>query len=504
MEDDEPVDSDDSAASEADGSADDTAASEQPAGPVDPGEHLLALERARDPQGNEKTRPPDDEVVTFRSMTVVEMYAGQAIDALKDALATIEWVNLDTPIVDRIVVAQKGYTYSRGVFWLEAEGSASVGGLLGHGRTTLPAGFTRIYGEYYVLGPSLVALVLTFVLNREESKRLDAALRDDAESRLDRLAGGGFSHKSVRDVKKERIRNVRDDIGQRCRSWIKDKMPGTLSAVQQGLGPPTCALVGLTQGVPFQTHSEYMALLDLVNEFLAERFVVPDFLFLAYPIDVEPNNRMLGAFNEGEAVAQQWVSDASATPECFHEAISSSLIADGIYAVLLSYEPKLRDMRNELNRLDFDKATGQEVAGLRNRLLGISRDVSTVCSDVTILVNDAFAFWSDLYPVVRLRRNATSSSAEETADAKRRLLRAVIASLETQESNLRELILITSASTTETRSLELQTNVLNLTTKLNGLTTWLIILTFVLVALGVAALLVQIFHVPVVHVQLPR
>ena len=494
MKDDQPVANGDHAGR--------TAANDQPAGPDDSGERLLALERARDPQGNEKTRPPDDEVVTFRSMTVVEMYAGQASDSMKGGLATIEWRNCDPPIVDRIVEAQKGYTYSRGDFWL-AQAPSSVGSLVQGGITSLPGPFSRIYGTYYVLGPSLVALVLTFVLDDEASRRVDAALRHDAESRLDQLGGSTFSIKSVLQVKKERIRSIRNNIGQRCELWIKGAMPGTLSAIQEGLGMPTCALVGLARGVPFETNAEYMALLDLRNEFLAKRFVDPDFLFLAYPLDSEPNNLMLGAFNEGEAIAQQWVSDTSATPERFHEAISSSMIADGIYAVLLSYEPKLREVRRELNLLDFGEATGQEVTALRNRLLGISRDISTVCSDVTILVNDAFVIWSDLYPVTLLKTKGRSSRGEETADTKRRQLRAAVTSLESQESSLRELILISTASTTETRNLELQVKVLDLTKQLSALTTWLFVLTFVLVILGVAALLVQILHTPVVQVQLP-
>lgn len=79
----------------------------------------------------------------------------------------------------------------------------------------------------------------------------------------------------------------------------------------------------------------------------------------------------------------------------------------------------------------------------------------------------------------------------------------MVASLQSQEGDPRELILVTSASTSETRSLGLQTNIFDLTSKLNGLTTWLIILTIVLVILAVAALLVAIFHVPVVHGQVP-
>jgi hypothetical protein len=44
-----------------------------------------------------------------------------------------------------------------------------------------------------VLGPSIVAVVLTFVLADDEAKGLDAALRAEAESRLDLLGPTNFS-----------------------------------------------------------------------------------------------------------------------------------------------------------------------------------------------------------------------------------------------------------------------------------------------------------------------
>jgi hypothetical protein len=48
----------------------------------------------------------------------------------------------------------------------------------------------------------------------------------------------------------------------------------------------------------------------------------------------------------------------------------------------------------------------------------------------------------------------------------------------------------------ETRNLELQTQVLGLTHGLNRLTRWLILLTIVLVVLGVATLVVQLVNTP--------
>ncbi|MFZ0383888.1 MAG: hypothetical protein WAL38_39105, partial [Solirubrobacteraceae bacterium] len=341
------------------------------------GEGMLALERRRDAEANIDTRPPVGEAVSFRSVTVAEIYAGQAIDSLTSALAAIEWTNFDEPLLDQIAEARRGFQYSRWVFWLISNTSPSELG--GYGRTSLPSGIDRIYSDCYVLGPSIVAVVFTFVLADDEAKRLDAALRDDAESRLDLLGPTNFSVKTVRDIKREQIRRIQDEVVRRCRSWLKDTMPGTLSATQEGLGPPTCALISLATGKPFDTDAEYMALLNLMRPYLVEKFVAHDFLFLIRPISRATDGGLVAAFNEADAVGRGWLAALGAAPEIFHEAITSLMVADGLNAALLSFEPQLRDVRADLNQLDFKKASGSQVIALRNRLLGISRDLSIVC-----------------------------------------------------------------------------------------------------------------------------
>jgi hypothetical protein len=88
-------------------------------------------------------------------------------------------------------------------------------------RRTLASGIVRIYGECYVLGRWIVALVLTFVLTDDEAKRIDAAPQNDAESRVERR-GTYISRGTVRDIKRERIRaGVRPCAWRRLRSILK-------------------------------------------------------------------------------------------------------------------------------------------------------------------------------------------------------------------------------------------------------------------------------------------
>jgi hypothetical protein len=461
----------------------------------DGGERLLALERPNDAQANIDTRPPDDEAVTFRSVTVAEIYVGQTVRSFMAALSAIDWIDFGLAFLDEIAAAQKGFRYSKGLFWLGSD--TSRGFDFGYGRTSLPSGIDRIFGYYYVLGPSIVAVVLTFVLATDEAMKLDAPLRNDAESSLDRLGPTLFSVKTVRDIKRERIGNIRDEVIRRCLTWLNDRLPGTLSATKDGFGPPTCALVSLAVGRPFDTQAGYMALLGLMWPHSAEKFVSHDFLFLLkYPFFRVADNSMTAAFNEADAVGHGWLSDLEDAPERFALQISCLMMAEGLKAVLLSFELRLRQLRADLNRLDFDKASGSQVIALRNRLLGISRDLSIVSSDVTVLVDDE-RIWSDFSPLAEVLPNGSASAAADTtADTTRRELRVIVESLQAQEVGLRELILVTSASTSETRNLELQTQVLRLTDKLNGLTRWLIILTVVLVILGVAGLVVQVVNAP--------
>jgi hypothetical protein len=406
------------------------------------------------------------------------------------ALDAIEWVNFDEPLLGRIAEARKGDRFSSGNFPLVSD--RPDGGLYRYGLTDLPPGVERIYCEYFVLGPSIMATVLTFVLDADEAKRIDVVLRQDAESQLERL-GTRFSRKTVRDVKRERIRGVQDEVIRCCLSWMISRMPGTLAATE-GRDRPTCALVSLAVGKPFDTPAQYMTLLGLRRQPLVMRFVRHDFLFLVYPLD---GSVQVAAFNEGAAIGSGWLHDPEDAPELFHEEISSLMIAECLIAALRSFEPRLRSIRADLNRLDIDEPAGTQVLGLRNRLLGLTREVSAVSGEVTVFLNDARMVWAEFSPLAPVRPNGDSSaSLEITADRKRQQLHAVIDSLQAQDAELRDLILVTSQSMGETRNLELQTQVLSLTNSLNGLTKWLIILTIVLVGLGVTTLVVQVQNNP--------
>lgn len=439
-------------------------------------EQMLVLERRRDAQRNRETRPPDGETVTLRSITVAEVYVGQEVDLLATSFREIDWMNFDESIADEITKGRRGDEYYHTPFIL-ASSSVSDLTLRGYGHVSLPDGIERVYGQIYVLGPSLVAVVLTFILTVSEARRLDTALRDDAESRMDQVSATRYSPKTVYHVKAERIRSIRNELSERCLAWLKEKLPGRLAA-GSGLEIPLCMLLSFAQGKPFQVQAPYMRLLDLNNSIFASRLARPDFLFVTPRIGRTRQSEFITAFNEADAISPGSYPVLSAVPEIAHEAMSPFVTAVALEGVLRSFELRMRDIRSDLERLDFDHATDSQVVELRNKLLGLSRDIAIVCGDVSVLVDDAVTIWADYPQLIPVVTNLNlPTPAESTADVERRNLRSIMKDLQAQEAGLRELTLITSQSISDTHNMQLQAKVLTLTGRLTWLTVILVVLT---------------------------
>jgi hypothetical protein len=66
--------------------------------------------------------------------------------------------------------------------------------------------------------------------------------------------------------------------------------------------------------------------------------------------------------------------------------------------------------------VDIEKPAGTQVVELRDHLLGLSREVSTVFGDVTLLVDNDMAgwIWSEFSPLTRVNPNEGFSAVPET------------------------------------------------------------------------------------------
>lgn len=472
--------------------------------PGDPSfEERLERHRRFDVHLNEETRPPESEVITLHSVTIAEMYVSQDVDKLVSELRSLHW-DEGAGVADSVAEALKGDLFSGGRFWIYNISASQASGLGGSAYAPMPEETERIFASYEVLGPSLAAMVFTFVLSTSDSMKLDAALREDAQSTLTPVGGGMLRYERVREAKKARLRKVRSDLEDRYRTWISAHFQGSLCSTDKGVGLPSALLISLEDGLPFETHAQYMTLLDLYNSALAMRLAEYNSVFLTYPLDASPNNRTVAAFNRSKAEGENWLPGLGEPPETFHETYSAALVADGVRAVLTSYFRKLRGVRHALVRINLNSASsGDALVKLRDQLIDSSRDISAVTGDVEVLLDDPFAIWTEIPDLVSVAAAGSPTQVISSVDSKKRDLAANISELRKDEANLRQLVLVSSESASEKSGHSIQQGLLVLTQKLNTLTSLLLVLTVVLVVLGVAALLVQWFHEPSVMVHTP-
>jgi hypothetical protein len=454
-------------------------------------EFQLSLHTAMHDERNREARPPDDEHVAFRSVTLAEVYIGPEIDRLSTALQETEWINEDEPFADEIAKARRVDSPYNSEFLL-LPGPVSHPMLQRYGKPShFPEGILRVVGQLYVLGPSMAALVLTFALAESESTGLDKALRDEATAEL-RHTGSQVGVVTVYQIKYERVQAVLDQVGGRCLDWLQDWAPGTLGN-GSGLGVPLCSLISLARGRPFQAQGEYMRLLDLASAVNASRFARPDYLFLMPRRSRRRYREFVAAFNEGEASASHL--DLSVAPDIAHIALFSFMVVLGLEGILSLFESRMRATRSDLASFDitqvvqpppfWDKVrlwlhlkspAESPVVGLRNRLLALSRDIAVVSGDIRGVLNDntLMSLWAD-YPLLQpADPSQPPPPAGNPADAPRKRIPEFIANLKAQETELRELVLVTGQVVSEGQDKRTQTS-------LNRLTIWLVIFTVALV-----------------------
>jgi hypothetical protein len=264
-----------------------------------------------------------------------------------------------------------------------------------------------------------------------------------------------------------------------------------------GLGVPLCSLISLTWVTPFQMEGEPLRLLDLQNSFNASRFARPDYLFLKPRQARKRYREFIAAFNEKEG--SESYQDPSLVPDIAHNALFSFMVVLGLEGVLGSFESRMRATRSDLADFDFDTTveslptwgkmrrwlhleSGAEssAAELRNRLLRLSRDIAVVSGDINGVLNDdstLVSLWADYPLLLPVDPSQSAPLARDPAEAPRKNIADFIANLKGQETELRELILVTSQVVSETQDKQTQK-------ALNVLTVWLVTFTVLLVGIG--------------------
>lgn len=441
--------------------------------------HAIHLTRRRPTveERNAETAPPDGERVTFRSVTLAEVYYAHQADQLTEKLHATRCAVTGEQFAEQIAKARKDDAVYNSEFLLRSSASSISPTLRRYNDTVLPADFDRIAGQVHVLGPSLVTVVLTFVLTGNQATRLDEALRLPVNAENPGLQSRA-AVRSVLRVKSERVDRVLEDVTGRCQDWLKNWTPGMLAA-GDGKRVPACSLISLAEGRPFQTKGDYMHLLAIgAGTSGAMRLARPDYKIFLMDRGARKRRWDLAAsFNEQEA--NKWW-DAEAVPEILHENLHPYMTVLALEGVLDSFQARMRTTRSALVGLSLNSNQESDAGALRGNLLELSRDIAVACGDIKGAVDDrtAASLWAQ-YPLL-----LTAASGEPLGEpldpgaVPRMKLGEAIRNIRSQETELRELVLVTSQAASDAQNARTANS-------LNRLTIWLVVLTIVLVGLGV-------------------
>jgi hypothetical protein len=411
--------------------------------------------------------------VTFRSVTLAEVYYAGKADELTEKLRTIRWTGTGEQFAEQITIARRDDAAYNSEFLLRSAASSHPA-MRGYGETALPTGIERIVGQVHVLGPSLVIVVLTFVLEHNQAIRLEEELRSQVSAEELALQS---APRNVFRVKYKRVEKVLDDVAGRCQDWLKNWVSGTLAG-SDGRHVPACSLISLAVGQPFETPGDYMRLLNMSAEASgAMRFAQPGYMFL---IDLGARKRrrnLAASFNEQQA--SEIYPDLEVQPEYLHRHLHRYMAVLALEGVLDWFEARMRITRSALAGVSLGNGREMGAAALRDKLLGLSRDIAVACGDIKGAANDrtAASLWAG-YPLLR-----TAASGEPLGDpldpgaVPRTNLGEAIRDLRSQETELRELVLVTSQAASDAQNAKT-------TSRLNKLTIWLVALTIILVGLG--------------------
>jgi hypothetical protein len=425
-------------------------------------------------QRNAQTAPPGGERVTFRSVTLAEVYYARQADQLTERLRAIRWVGADERYAEQVVIARRDDTAYNSEFLLMPGPSPSPLAS-SYGVTDPPAGVDQIVGQVRVLGPSLVAVVLTFALGHDQAVRLDGALRapvgDDP---------GAHSRAALRGVyaaKQEHVQRALDDVAGRCQDWLGRWAPGVLTG-GDGRRVPACTLISLAEGQPFQADDDYLRLLGMhAGAGGAMRLARPDYMFLRDLGARKRRRDFAASFNEREA-ADSWPG-VDAQPEFLHESLHPFMTVLALEGVLDWFGARMRGARSGLAELSVGDGQGAGVSALRDDLLGLSRDIAVACGDIKGAADDRTpaSLWAD-YPLLQAADSGEPlSDSRDPGATARANLGEVIRDLRSQEAELRELVLVTSQAASDAQNARTAGS-------LRTLTIWLVVFTIALVALA--------------------
>jgi len=228
----------------------------------------------RDPEQNEKTRPPHDEFVDFRCIWAVELYTPAHMEALLSSFQKLGWdrddsVGRDGPAdwIQRLREGQYGGGWYNFGLVRRANSSNKVG--IYDRVAPLPPNVEYASGELFSLTSSLTCIVMGFIFEEDFASRFDHALRTDRKTYLTPLRRG---HRVIdpETQKADHINQIRADSRHLAGEWFSKHLPGLFASGLLSGEFPTCEFVALRKAKPFPVRSNdgnlppsYLSILDM-------------------------------------------------------------------------------------------------------------------------------------------------------------------------------------------------------------------------------------------------
>jgi len=249
--------------------------------PVDKADRqeLMASLRARDPQENIDTSPPEGEHIDLCCVWGMEFYTHAHLDGLVESFRNLGWHSDDhtNPSRDPEAWLRGSRRLQHGSAWLHLGYLISKDSDVRLARdeyiAPLPGCVKYARVDIYSISPSLMAVVLCFVFRDDAADAFDRALRKDRISYLTPIRNG-WKHHDPRVQKTEHITQIRTEISQSVRNWFSENLPGVFSSGPFSEEMPTCEFTQLRTTEPFPPRSQgtkymlgYMGILDMGNDF---------------------------------------------------------------------------------------------------------------------------------------------------------------------------------------------------------------------------------------------
>ena len=226
----------------------------------------LHLDRKRDAKNNERTTPPDSEVIDLCCIWAVEFFTPSHMDALLTGVKRFGW-------------KQEGFRSLRDIEeWVDDSGKVSPGvrgswlnlgfvsssdhpfvGPSGTNSMTksqvhpdaLPPNYvTKLTGSLISVTSSLSCVIMCFTLDNYYAKKLDAALRADRQTNY-KVSSQFRTILDPERQKTDEIKQVRHEIKATATNWFSANIPGLFSSGLLEGEMPTYELVTMRDTEPF-------------------------------------------------------------------------------------------------------------------------------------------------------------------------------------------------------------------------------------------------------------